>query len=384
VLDRTPFYAESGGQASDVGDLVGENSFAHVEMVRKVNGVFIHHVEIKSGTIRVGDELLSTVEATTRNQTARNHTATHLLHKALREVLGGHVQQAGSNVDAEQLRFDFTHYEGVNSYKLGEAEVIVNRVINEFLPVKTTEMDVAEAKRKGAMALFDDKYGDRARVVEVGDFSVELCGGTHVRNSGEIGVFKILSESSVGSGTRRIEAITGTNVLLPLMRAENVLAELSRVFRTEPDAALDKALETLAELKTVRRELEEMKRTEMGQGVNSLLASAADIDGGKLVTGKFEGLTADDLRAMADDIRAASKGVIVALASVTDGKVIFIVAVSDSMQQRGHRAGNIVKAMAQAAGGGGGGKADMAQAGAKDPARTDDAIAAVGGLFGVA
>ncbi|MDR2162463.1 MAG: alanine--tRNA ligase [Clostridiales Family XIII bacterium] len=376
VLDRTPFYAEGGGQASDVGDLVGDDSFAHVEMVRKVNGVFIHHAEIETGKVSVGDKLLCTVEATTRDRTARNHTATHLLHKALREVLGSHVQQAGSSVDAEQLRFDFTHYEGVDGYKLGEVEVIVNRVIDEFLPVVTTEMDADEARKKGAMAIFDDKYGDKVRVVEVGDFSMELCGGTHVKSSGEVGAFKILSESSIGSGTRRIEAITGTNVLKPLADSENVLAELGRVFKAEPDTVLDKALEALAEMKSMRQELDGMKKGAMGSAVDSLLASAVEIDGGKLVTGKFDGLTADDLRAMADDIRSAAKDAIAALASVTDGKAIFIVAVSGPMQQKGHRAGDIVKAMAQAAGGGGGGKADMAQAGAKDPAKVDAAIAA--------
>ncbi|MDR1496764.1 MAG: alanine--tRNA ligase [Clostridiales Family XIII bacterium] len=384
VLDRTPFYAESGGQASDVGDLVGENSFAHVDMARKVNGVFIHHAEIETGAINVGDELLCTVEATTRNRTARNHTATHLLHKALREVLGGHVQQAGSSVDAEQLRFDFTHYEGVNGYKLGEIEVIVNRVIDEFMPVTTTETDIEEAKKKGATALFDEKYGDKVRVVEVGDFSMELCGGTHVRNSGEVGAFKILSENSIGSGTRRIEAITGTGVLNPLTRAEDILAELSKVFKSAPDTILDKVGDVLTDMKSLRDELDGIRKEGIGSSVDSLLASATDVDGGKLVTGSFEGLTAEDLRAMADDIRAAAKDVIAALASVTNGKVVFIVAVSDTMQEKGHQAGAIVKAMAEAAGGGGGGKADMAQAGAKNPSKVGEAMAAVKEFLGAA
>jgi alanyl-tRNA synthetase len=374
ILDRTPFYAESGGQASDVGDLVGDSSFAHIDMVSKLSGVFIHQAKIESGEMRVGDELIATVEATTRNQTARNHTATHLLHKALREVLGSHVQQAGSNVNADQLRFDFTHYEGIDDYKLSEVEVIVNQVINEFMPVSTTEMDIDEAKKKGAMALFDEKYGDKVRVVEVGDFSMELCGGTHVKNSGEVGAFTILSESSIGSGTRRIEATSGTNVLRPLSRAESLIAELSHVLKTAPDALLDKAGDMLSDMKSVRQELDEIKKAGMGSSVDSLIASAAEVDGGKLVTGSFEGLTADELRSMTDDIRNQAKDVIAALASVNDGKVIFIVAVSDSMQQRGRRAGDIVKAMATAAGGGGGGKADMAQAGAKDPTKVKDAI----------
>jgi alanyl-tRNA synthetase len=384
VLDKTPFYAESGGQASDVGDLVGANSFAHVDMVRKANGVFVHQAEIESGVIRVGDELICTVEATTRNQTARNHTATHLLHEALREVLGGHVRQAGSSVNAEQLRFDFTHYESVGDYKLGEIEVIVNRVIDEFLPVTTRIVDIEEAKNQGAMALFDEKYGDKVRVVTVGDFSMELCGGTHVGSSGEVGAFKILSESSIGSGTRRIEAITGTNVLRPLSRAEDILGELGGVFRASPDTLLDKVGDMLADMKKAQKELNDIKREGRGSSVDSLLASALEVDGGKLVTGSFEGLGADDLRTMADDIRAAARDVIAALASVTDGKVIFIVAVSDTMQEKGHRAGDIVKTMAGAAGGGGGGRADMAQAGAKDPSKIGDALMAAKKFLGAA
>ncbi|MDR3225573.1 MAG: alanine--tRNA ligase [Clostridiales Family XIII bacterium] len=381
VLDKTPFYAESGGQAADVGDLVGARSFAHVETVKKLRGVFIHQVEVETGEIRVGDELIATVEATTRNRTARNHTATHLLHKALREVLGNHVQQAGSSVDAETLRFDFSHYEGIDEYKLGEIETIVNRVIDEFMPVKTTETSVDEAKKKGAAALFDEKYGESVRLVEVGDFSMELCGGTHVGNSGEIGAFKITSEGSIGSGTRRIEAITGSNVLKPLTRAENILEELGEVFKANPDMIIDKINDVLADMKSIRKELDEIKKDRMGSSVDTLLASALNVDGGKLVTGSFEGLSPDDLRSLADDLRTAEKDVIAALASVTDGKVIFIVAVSDSLQQKGHRAGDIVKAMAQAAGGGGGGKADMAQAGAKDPAKIPDALAAACGFL---
>jgi alanyl-tRNA synthetase len=376
ILDRTPFYAESGGQASDVGDLVGDSSFAHTNMVRKLSGVFIHQSGIETGEIRVGDELIATVEATTRNQTARNHTATHLLHKALRDVLGAHVRQAGSSVNAEQLRFDFTHYEGIGDYKLGEVEAIVNRVVDEFLPVSTTEVDIDEARKMGAVALFDEKYGEKVRVVEVGDFSMELCGGTHVKNSGNVGAFKILSESSIGSGVRRIEAITGTNVLRPLTQAEDILSTLGQLFKAEPGALIDKANDALAEIKSLRHELGDIRKAEMGSSVDSLMASAADVDGGKFVSGVFEGLALGDLRAITDDIRAAAKDVIAALASVTDGKVIFIVAVSDTMQQKGHRAGDIVKAMAQAAGGGGGGKADMAQAGAKDPSKVGEAIAA--------
>jgi alanyl-tRNA synthetase len=377
ILDSTPFYAESGGQASDVGDLIGEDSFAHVGDVQKKRNVFIHHATVKQGTISVGDILRTAVDPVTRYRTARNHTATHLLHKALRDVLGDHIQQAGSSVDAQQLRFDFTHYEALGEYKLGEVETIVNRVIDEFKPVVTTEATIEEAKKKGATALFDEKYGDIVRVVEVGDFSMELCGGTHVGTSGEIGAFKITSESSVGSGTRRIEAITGTNILTPLVRAEDILTELGDIFKANPDMLIDRINSVLDDMKDIKRELDAVKKDQLGSELDTLIAAAQPISGGgKLVTGSFEGLSADELRALADDIRAAERDVVAALASVTDGKVAFIVAVSGTMQEKGLHAGDIVKAMAQAAGGGGGGKADMAQAGAKDPGKVEDAFKA--------
>jgi alanyl-tRNA synthetase len=402
ILDRTPFYAESGGQAADVGELRvsagagageagGVECLVRVESVRKSRGVFIHQAVIESGRISVGDEVCASVCAPTRHRTARNHTATHLLHKALRDALGEHVNQAGSSVDSRTLRFDFTHYESVGAEKLGDIERAVNQAIDKFLPVTTTEMSADEAKGKGAIALFDEKYGDKVRVVEIGEYSMELCGGTHVRNAGEIGAFKITGEASVGSGTRRIEAITGTNLLAPLATAESSLAELGELFKVAPDALAGKVNDVLAEVKSLRKELDGIKKSQMGSSVDSLLASAVAIGGagsdgggqGKLVTGSFEGLSVDELRSLADDIRSAEKNVIAALASVTGGKVLFIVAVSDTMQQQGHKAGDIVKAMAQAAGGGGGGKADMAQAGAKDPTKIADAMAAAKAAAGV-
>jgi alanyl-tRNA synthetase len=377
VLDRTPFYAESGGQAGDKGDITGDDgAYAVVTDVKKVRGVFLHEALVRGGVFKAGDQVRCSVNVANRYRTARNHTATHLLHKALRQVLGDHVQQAGSFVNAQSLRFDFSHYEGIGEQQLAEVEAIVNSVIDEFQPVTVSECALAEAKQKGAMALFDEKYGDTVRVVEVGDFSIELCGGTHVKSSGEIGAFKIESESSVGSGTRRIEAITGTNILSPLDKAETYLKEIGDVVKSHPDYILERVNGLLADMKDIKKELEAAKQDQMKSSAGDLLAGAKQIGPAKLVTQVFDEYTAEDLRGLCDDIRGTEKDVILALASRTDGKVIFIVAVSDHLQEAGYHAGKIVKEMAAAAGGGGGGKADMAQAGAKDVSKVEAAMAA--------
>ncbi|MDR1796012.1 MAG: alanine--tRNA ligase [Clostridiales Family XIII bacterium] len=382
VFDRTPFYAESGGQAADIGELIGDEAFCEVLSVQKSGGVIVHDVVVNSGTLHVGDKLTGKVNPIARNRTARNHTATHLLHKALFSVLGPHVKQAGSSVDPDALRFDFTHYEALTPDQLGEVEAIVNRAIDEFYPVTTQITTVEGAKQRGAMALFDEKYGDSVRLVEVGDFSAELCGGTHVRNSGEIGGFKIVSESSIGSGARRIEAITGTNLLAPLARAEGLLADLSEMFRAHPGALKERIEGILAELKEARQILESAKKERAGDLASELLQDAETIENavlGKVSLVRFhaDDLETDALRSLSDRLKELQpKGLVLALVSTAGGKLTVIASATDDVVSKGLHAGKMVKALAAAAGGGGGGKADMAQAGAKDPAKAPEALAA--------
>ena len=374
VLDKTPFYAESGGQASDIGVIVGEDSFGNVDYVEKVQEVFVHKVKIKQGVIKTGDILKATVDKKIRNATARNHTVTHILHRTLREVLGDHVQQAGSSVNNEEMRFDFTHFEEIPSLKLSEIETIVNNVILEFMPVTTEIVGIDEAKEKGAVGLFDEKYGNQVRVVSVGDYSMELCGGTHVKNSGEIGAFKITSEGSVGAGTRRIEAITGTGLLTPLIRAENILNTLGDMFKANPDMIIQK-IQTLADdMKNTKRELENVKKEMMTDSIGSIVDNAVTVNGVKLIRNTYDDLSADDMRKLCDDIKSKEDNVVIVLASTLGDKVTFIVSVSDDLVEKGYSAGKLIKEIAKEAGGGGGGKPGMAQAGAKDPSKVDKAM----------
>jgi len=376
VLDRTPFYAEGGGQASDIGRLDGDGLAADVLAVARTGAVFVHTVRINTGKIAVGGELLASVDRATRNNTARNHTATHLLHKALRQVLGGHVHQAGSSVDAAALRFDFTHFEGLDAGTVKEVENIVNRAIDEFLPVSTTETTLEAARASGAEALFDEKYGDKVRLVEVGDFSAELCGGTHVKSSGEVGGFKIVSEASVGSGTRRIEAITGTNLLRPFAHMEDIVGQLSERFKASPDTLLEKVSAMFENIHETRRELDALRQVKAGDTVSDLLAGAREKGALRLVTGVFDDLDIDGLRSLSDGLKAASRALVNVLISKADQKVTIVVSVTDDLYDKGLHAGKLAKELAAAGGGGGGGKADMAQAGAKDASKIPDILAA--------
>jgi alanyl-tRNA synthetase len=375
ILDKTPFYAESGGQAGDRGLLRGDGFWAEVRDVTKSQNVFMHRILVKEGLLRKGDAIAAEVDAARRNSTARNHTATHLLQKALRLILGTHVEQAGSAVGPAGLRFDFTHFEALGGESLEEIETLVNEKILEFLPVEAEEMGMAEALASGATALFGEKYGDRVRVVTIGDFSAELCGGTHVGNSGQIGAFKIVSESSVAAGVRRIEAITGTGLLAPLRCAEERLGELAERLKTKPENLAARVAAVLEENKSSKRELEALKNAVVGASLDDMLSAAKEIGGVLLVRQAFKDRKAEELRGLTDRIKERAKSVVIVLASENDGKASFIVSVSDDLLDKGYHAGNLIKPIAAAAGGGGGGKADMAQAGAKDPAKIPEALA---------
>lgn len=373
-LDRTPFYAEGGGQASDNGFMSTDSCHGKVISVEKHHGLYAHKVLIEKGSLKKGDTVQCGINLLKRNATARNHTATHLLQKALREVVGSHVEQAGSSVNENLLRFDFSHFEAVTADQLSQIEMLVNEKITEFLPVNTVEVSMEEAQKMGAMALFGEKYGDKVRVVSCGDWSIELCGGTHVSNIGQVGAFKIVSEAGVASGVRRIEAVTGTGVLLKAIEAERAVSQIAENLKTNVSAAVQKSAGIMEELKEARKELEDFKKQAMGSEVEDMVKAAKEIGGVKLVTREFKDYNINDLRNLSDDIKAAHKGIVMVFATVNGPKVTFLVSITDDLLERGLHAGNMIKQIAAACGGGGGGKADMAQAGAKDPSKISAAF----------
>lgn len=373
-LDKTPFYPEGGGQVCDNGILSTSTGKAHVFSVEKNDGVIAHCCELLNGTINLGDEIQCIVDVPKRNCTARNHTATHLLQKALREVLGSHVQQSGSSVNEKVLRFDFSHFEAMTNREIQLVENKVNEKINEFLPVTIAEMSMLEAQKSGAMALFGEKYGDKVRVVNAGDWSIELCGGTHVNNTGEIGAFKIISESGIASGVRRIEAVTGTNVLEEAKKAEKIISDTAQIFKCNKNLLADKAKNISDEIKLLKKELEDIKKAAMGGEADKLASAAVEINGIKLITKEFADYNINDLRGLSDDIKASNKNICMVFAAVNGEKVTFLVSLTDDLVEKGLHAGKMIKEIAQAAGGGGGGKADMAQAGAKDVSKIKDAF----------
>ncbi len=381
ILDRTPFYAEGGGQASDEGMIYNDNGSAWVESVEKYQKVYAHHITVRTGTLKTGEEVLCGYDEIRRNRTAANHTATHLLQKALQEVLGDHVKQSGSSVTKDGLRFDFSHYQAMTAEEIKRVEEIVNDKIAHFIDVTTEVMSAKEAFKSGAMALFGEKYGETVRVVSIGDYSKELCGGTHVANTGQVGAFRILSESGVASGVRRIEAITGQAILEHYRKNENMLGSLSEVMKANRETITEKASSMLSEIKSLKKELEAQKQEKMAGSLGSLIDEATEVGGVRLIRKKYDKLSVDDLRKIADGVRAKEKNVIMVLAAVHGGRVNFMVSVSDDLTDRFH-AGKMIKEIAKVAGGGGGGKANMAMAGAKNADKVDEALAKAEELIG--
>ncbi len=383
VLDKTPFYAEMGGQAADHGVLTGASCSLRVLDVKKTpKGYFVHTCVLESGYVRVGDVLTAQVDSEYRMAIARNHTATHLMQAALREVLGDHVHQAGSYQDAQVTHFDFTHFSAVTPEELAQVEKIVNDKIFEAMDVQVRTMPIAEAKKLGAMALFGEKYGEIVRVVDVEGWSTEFCGGTHVKNTAQIGGFKIVSESSVAAGIRRIEAVTGKNLLARANGIEMTLRQTAGTLKANNVAdVVARAEAVMAENKAMGRELENLKAQIASAKVQQLFDSAEEINGIKIVSAFFSGTSGDTLRGMCDAIRErAVKPLVAVLVGSADGKITMAVTVNKLAQEKGLKAGALVKELSAIAGGKGGGKPDFAMAGLKDPNKIDEALNAVGGV----
>jgi alanyl-tRNA synthetase len=376
VLEETPFYLQSGGQVSDSGTLRDDFGFsANVSDLEVGGGVRAHKVRVHSGDIAVGAPVIAEVDEARREATRRNHTATHLLHAALRQVLGPHVKQAGSLVAPDRLRFDFVHFNAPTREQLLNIERIVNNHVLKNTPVETVVKPTQDAIAAGAMALFGEKYGDRVRVVSVPGFSVELCGGTHVRATGDIGLFAIVSESGVAAGTRRIEAITGLESLKAFQSEREVVSSLAQTLNTRPDDIAAKIAALQEEAKRLARELQQAKMKAALGGDAAHQDEAVEVSGVKVIAREVTGLDKDGLRALVDQHRARIKSGVVVLAAPSDGKVTIVVGVTPDLTKK-LPAGQIVKQIAPIVGGGGGGRADFAEAGGKDLAKIGEMLAA--------
>ncbi len=380
VLETTPFYAESGGQIGDVGTISGDGFTFTVENTTKTHeGVILHHGKLTAGeVISVGAAVTAKIEESTRRATMRNHTAAHLLQAALREILGSHVEQAGQLVNDCHVRFDFTHFSALTGEELQAVEKRVNEVILSASPVETCEMPIDEAKKLGAMALFGEKYGDVVRVVKAGDFSTELCGGTHVSNTGNIGLFKIVSETSVASGVRRIEAVTGFNVMDYIQKNLETIYDTAAALKVNNPAELvAKAAAIAAENKTLARELDALRAQMAAHKASTMLENAEDLGGVRLIAQNLGNETPDALRSMCDKAKENGADIVAVFVGINaeKGTATFACACGKDAVQKGAHAGNIVREIARLAGGSGGGKPDSAMAGAKDVSKVDEALA---------
>ena len=375
ITAKTPFYATMGGQKGDFGVIVTKNGTFDVQETVKLPGGRIGHIgKVVSGSIAKGETATLEVSALNRSNTCRNHTATHLLQEALREVLGDHVEQSGSYQDGERTRFDFSHGQAMTAEEIKKVEAIVNEKIAEDLPVETKVMSLEEAKKTGAMALFGEKYGDTVRVVVIGDFSRELCGGTHVGHTGDIASFKILSESGVAAGIRRIEALTGRNVTAYYQEMEEKLAETARILKTTPASLTERAEHLMAELKALQSENESLKSKAAKEALGDVMDQVVEVNGVKLLATKVSGVDMNGLRELGDQLKTKIAEGVVVLMSDLDGKVNMVAMATDGAMKKGAHAGNLIKGIAALVGGGGGGRPNMAQAGGKNPAGIDEAI----------
>ncbi|MDX1796355.1 MAG: alanine--tRNA ligase, partial [Hydrogenovibrio sp.] len=376
ILDQTPFYGESGGQVGDSGSLTeGMNSF-HVDDCQKQRATFLHIGRVTAGTLKVGQKIHAQVDVKARRASEKNHSATHLLHAALRTVLGTHVQQKGSLVEPERLRFDFAHFEPISAEQLLEIEKMVNHNIMLNTPVTTAEMDIEAAKAKGAMALFGEKYGDVVRVVDMGDFSIELCGGTHVKSVGEIGPFRILSESGIASGVRRIEAVTGEGAWEAIYKGEQTLINIAAAVKSDKQQVESKVNQLVADQKELEKQLKQLQSKLASTQGDDLANSAIKVGEVNVLAAKLEGADVNTLRETLDKLKDKLEPAVIVLAAVDGDKVSLVAGVSKPVTQT-FKAGELVNHVAQQVGGKGGGRPDMAQAGGKDPSKLDEALASV-------
>jgi alanyl-tRNA synthetase len=372
----TPFYAASGGQQGDAGLITLGDAVFKVEDTQKLVGGKIGHIGIvESGMFKVDDMVCLKIDEEQRSLTAKNHSATHLLQKALRTVLGSHVEQAGSSNNKDRLRFDFSHFSALTKAEIEEVEAIVNHKISENLPVVTEVMSLEDAKKTGAMALFGEKYGDDVRVVKMGDFSTELCGGTHVKNTGVISAFKILSETGVAAGVRRIEAITSDAVFAYYDSIEEELEKAAAVVKAKPSNLIERLESLMAEMKALQSENESLKSKMAQDALGDVMDQITEVKGVKLLATSVKDVDMNGLRDLGDQLKDKIGEGVVVIASDHDGKVNLIAMATDEAMKAGAHAGNLIRGIAKLVGGGGGGRPNMAQAGGKNPAGIPDALA---------
>ena len=378
LVEETPFYGTMGGQQADTGVIVSENGEFTVEDTIHLQGGKVGHVGVMTkGMFKTGDTVTLKVDEENRALTARNHSATHLLHKALRTVLGDHVEQAGSLVTRDRLRFDFTHFSAMTPEEIRQVEEIVNKEIHAGLSVVTDEMSLEDAKKTGAMALFGEKYGETVRVVRMGDFSTELCGGTHVANTSSISSFKILSEAGIAAGVRRIEALTSDGLMAHYAETEKELHEAAAAAKTTPGALTAKIEAMLEEIKALHSENEKLKSKLAKEAMGDVMDQVQEVKGVKVLAVRADGVDMNGLRNLGDKLKEKLGEGVIVIASVLDGKVNLMATATDGAQKAGAHAGNLIKAIAGLVGGGGGGRPNMAQAGGKNPAGVDEALAKV-------
>lgn len=374
IFNKTPFYATGGGQLHDDGSIIiGADKFSVVD-VTKENDIYVHFVSESVDKVKPGDLAELQIDEIRRNKTARGHSATHILQKALKEVLGDHVSQAGSYVDDSYLRFDFNHFEAMSEEQIKKVEQIVNEKINLFLPIKMEEMPIDDAKKLGAMAIFGEKYGDIVRVVSMGDYSIEFCGGTHLDNTGKIGGFKIVSEVGIASGIRRVEAITGTQIVDYLLNKQQLINEVCTALKTNESDIKKRASILVEENKELEKAVKTLKADEMTGALDEVISSGKILNGITLITKRLDDTDMEQLRTLADSVKAKAPKSILVAAAVNGEKTSLLVSVSDELVSAGFHAGKLIKEIAKAAGGNGGGKAGMAQAGAKDASKLDEAF----------